>query len=176
MRGHTAIANAKLAYETFERVFDANAPRWAGLATKGGHVQRLLWASTSPKDPAYHDLYYVEALVGRDTVDTMTKETLHTLVDHGKLQATLTEGREEARRHVAKLSTFGIDLDALLRQLEDEGVAAFAKSYDGAVAVIAHKRRMPEPDFAEEAQPKETEFGDEKSAKAATGKGIERIP
>jgi len=138
-RGRAAIANAKLAYEQFERI--RGSERWQRLAASGARPQRLLWASTSPKDPRYPDLMYAEALIGPDTVDTMTKETFHAFAERGRPEARLPLGRDEAREHVAALAALGIDLPRVADELEEEGIRLFAASFDGALATIAEKRR-----------------------------------
>jgi transaldolase len=138
LRGQIAIANAEVAYEEFERVFGAE--RWKKLAARGARPQRLLWGSTSTKDPKYPDLYYVEALVGPQTVDTMTRKCFDAYLDHGSPEARLGRGPERARQQLAGLAALGIDLEAVTRGLEDEGVAAFAASFDQAVESIAAKR------------------------------------
>jgi len=139
-RGRTAIANAKLAYELYERDFVGH--RWERLAREGARPQRLLWASTSPKDPKYGPLYYAEALVGRNTVDTVTPETLREYIGHGNPEERLTRGREEARGHMRRLAELGVDFERTAQELEDEGVEAFGASIDKTMALIAEKRRV----------------------------------
>ena len=139
LRGQIAIANAKLAYAEYERI--TGSERWNALATRGARPQRLLWASTSPKDPAYPDTYYADALVGPDTVDTMTLECLRGYLDHGHPEVRLTKGLPLARQEVISLGAFGIDLRAIEHDLEHEGVAAFSESFRGALAAIGERRR-----------------------------------
>src|SRR6185369_8688307 len=100
--GKAAIANAKLAYESFEKIFSSE--RFGKLKSKGARVQRPLWASTSTKNPAYSDVMYVEALIGPDTVDTAPKPTIEAYADHGKPQVTLTQGVKEAHQLFADLA------------------------------------------------------------------------
>lgn len=138
LRGEIAIANAKLAYEEYERV--VASPRWLRLAAQGARPQRLLWASTSPKNPRYRDTYYVDALVGPDTIDTMTRETLAAYLDHGHPEVRINRGLQTAHRHLEKLAALKIDLDAATDALETEGVASFTKSYDATLRAIAKKR------------------------------------
>jgi len=139
LRGCTAIANAKLAYEAYQRVIDSE--RWGELAAHGARPQRLLWASTSTKDPAYPDVHYADSLVAPDTVDTMTLETLRAYRDHGAPEVRITRGLERAREQLATLGTLGIDFDRVTRELEEEGVRAFVDSHRRALATIADKRR-----------------------------------
>jgi transaldolase len=173
MYGCTAIANAKVAYERAERIF--GSARWSTLAMGGAKRQRLLWASTSPKNPNYRDLHYVEALAGPATIDTMPKETLHALIEHGRPEPELVRGTAEAHAHLDALPRYGVDLAAVTTELETEGIHKFARSYDEALAEIA-KKRPAEGDFGSDAQAKRTEFGDDASTRAATGQGLERIP
>ena len=138
LRGKAAIANARLAYQSYNRIFgDA---RFKALAAKGARVQRPLWASTSVKDPAYPDLLYAEALVGRDTVDTMPRETLEAFRDHGKVADTLEQDLDGARAALAGLAEVGIDLKQCTDQLEKEGVDKFQQSFDALVKGIVEKR------------------------------------
>jgi transaldolase len=120
LKGRIGIANAKVAYEEYERAF--HAERWHHLAAKGAHTQRLLWGSTTPRDSAYPPTYYVDALVGPDTVDTMTAETLRAYVDQGCPRVRLGEEVARAHEELESLAGLGIDLLAVAGQLEDEGV------------------------------------------------------
>lgn len=140
LRGQIAVANAKIAYEEYARVISSD--RWRALAAKGARPQRLLWASTSPKDPRYPDTYYAEALVGADTVDTMTLETLAAYLDHGRPEARLTTDGARAHDQLAQLGELGLDLSAIERELEDEGVRSFSDSYLKAIEAIAARRRQ----------------------------------
>jgi transaldolase len=139
LRGQIAIANSKLAYAEYERI--TGSDRWRALATRGARPQRLLWASTSPKDPAYPDTYYADALVGPDTVDTMTLECMRGYLDHGHPEVRLTKGLPLARQEMTSLGAFGIDLPAIERDLEREGVAAFSESFRRALEAIGERRR-----------------------------------
>lgn len=138
LRGRIAIANAKLAYEEYERIYASE--RWKVLAARGAHPQRLLWASTSTKDPAYPDVYYVDALIGPDTVDTMTPASMHAYLEHGEPQARLAWERDRAHEQMVELGPLGIDFGRVAEELEDEGVASFADSYGKALESIAKKR------------------------------------
>lgn len=136
--GKAAIANARLAYARFKEVF--TSPRFAALAAHGAHVQRPLWASTSTKNPAYKDTLYVDELVGRDTVNTMPPQTLVATNDHGRLESRIEADLDRARDLFTRLPALGVPIDALIDQLEPEGVASFAKSYDALIAALAEKR------------------------------------
>ncbi|MCW5621707.1 MAG: transaldolase [Burkholderiales bacterium] len=135
--GSTPFANAKLAYQRF-RALSAEPVVAAALAA-GARPQRPLWASTSTKNPAYRDVLYVETLIGRDTVNTVPPETLNAFLDHGQAQATLDQNLDQAQRDVAALGDLGIDLDAITRQLESEGVAAFAESWQKLLGGVREK-------------------------------------
>jgi transaldolase len=127
-KGEVAIASAKKAYEIYKRIF--SGPRWEKLAAKGANTQRLLWASTSSKNPAFKDTKYVEALIGADTVDTVPLETIVAFRDHGVAANTLEQGLDKATALLDKVKAAGIDLDALTQQLEDEGVEKFNAPFE----------------------------------------------
>ncbi len=130
LRGRAAVANARLAYQRYERVF--SSPRWQALADAGAHPQRPLWASTSTKDPAYPDTLYVDELVAPGVVNTMPEKTLRAYADHGRLPVTdtVTGGYEQAQRVLDDLAELGIDYDDVTTTLEREGVDKFAASWD----------------------------------------------
>jgi transaldolase len=132
LKGRTAVANAKLAYASFLERF--SGPRWEALAAKGARVQRPLWASTSTKNPAYPDTLYVDELIGPDTVNTMPDATLAAFLDHGTVARTLDADLDAARATLEQLAEVGVDLAEVTRVLEDEGVAAFEKSFADALA------------------------------------------
>ncbi|HLK10379.1 MAG TPA: bifunctional transaldolase/phosoglucose isomerase [Candidatus Binatia bacterium] len=134
LRGRAAIANAKLAYAAFRSKFAGE--RFARLAAAGARVQRPLWASTSTKNPAYPDVYYVDALVGPDTVNTLPPATLAAYRDHGHPEDRLAGGLDEAHRVLARLAEVGISMDAVTEQLEADGVKAFADSFDALLAGV----------------------------------------
>jgi transaldolase len=134
LRGRAAIANACLAYRRFRELF-AGDP-FAALAARGARVQRPLWASTSTKNPAYRDVLYVEELIGPDTVNTIPMKTLEAFRDHGRPRASLTDGLAAAAATMAELAGLGLDLEAVTEQLQVDGVAAFARSFDELVAAL----------------------------------------
>jgi transaldolase len=128
LQGEVAIASAKKAYEIYKRVF--SGARWEKLAAKGANPQRLLWASTSSKNPAFKDTKYVEALIGADTVDTVPLETIIAFRDHGVAANTLEQGLDKATEALDRVKAAGIDIDALTQQLEDEGVEKFNAPFE----------------------------------------------
>ena len=138
LKGTLAIANAKLAYETYAEVFSGD--KWDALAAKGATPQRCLWASTSTKNPDYRDTLYVEELVGPDTVDTMPRETVEAVQDHGEIERTLDQDVEGARRILERFAEAGVDYDDVVATLEREGVEKFAKSFRELFADLEAKR------------------------------------
>jgi transaldolase len=134
LKGRLAVANAKLAYEHYLEVFAG--PRWEYLASKGASPQRVLWASTSTKNPAYPDTLYVDDLIGSDTVNTMPEETVVAYQDHGNPEPRLHGGLEEARTLFDELARAGVDYDDVTETLEREGVEKFSASFDDAVASL----------------------------------------
>ena len=139
LRGKAAIANARLAYQAFEEVFSSE--RFRSLEKRGAKVQRPLWASTSTKDPAYPDLYYVEALVAPQTVDTMPPETLDAYRDHGVPEVRIRDGVAGAPEIFRRLAQLGIDEPTVSRELEEEGVKKFSDSYDSLLKTLAEKEK-----------------------------------
>ncbi|MEP7072689.1 MAG: transaldolase [Nitrosospira sp.] len=139
LRGKIAIANAKLAYQRFREIFYGEP--FAAFRNKGARVQRPLWGSTGTKNPAYSDVLYLEELIGPDTVNTVPPKTLHAFRDHGHARVTLTENVAQAEADIARLPDFGIDLDAITEKLQDDGVDAFAESYDKLLAALKTKRQ-----------------------------------
>jgi transaldolase len=138
LKGTLAIANAKLAYVTYQEVFAGE--QWEALRAKGASAQRCLWASTSTKNPENRDVIYVEELIGPDTVNTMPRETLEAFVDHGKVRESLTEDVDGARRTLEAFAAAGIDYDDVVETLEREGVEKFAKSFRQLFADVEAKR------------------------------------
>ena len=138
LMGKAAIANAKLAYESFEKIFSGK--RWEKLKAKGARVQRPLWASTSTKNPKYPDTLYVDELIGPDTVNTLPLGTLEDFRDHGVVKQTLQAGLDEAHNTFAELKDAGIDMKAVTEKLTIDGVASFAESFNSLFEVIKSKR------------------------------------
>jgi transaldolase len=128
LHGQVAIASAKVAYQIYKENFDSD--RFRKLADKGALTQRLLWASTSTKNPEYSDVKYVESLIGRDTVDTAPIETLDAYRDHGKPKDRIEQEVAKARWVLNRLPELGISIDKVTQQLEDEGVEKFSNSFD----------------------------------------------
>jgi transaldolase len=139
LKGTAAVANAKLAYQTYLRTFAGD--RWEALQAKGATPQRCLWASTSTKNPTYRDVMYVEELIGRDTVNTMPQETIEAFQDHGEIRGyTVEEHVEDARRTLDALGEVGVEYDDVVDTLEREGVEKFAESFKQLLGEVARKR------------------------------------
>jgi transaldolase/glucose-6-phosphate isomerase len=138
LKGKVAIANAKLAYVEYKRLF--SGARWDKLAAKGARPQRLLWASTGTKNKDYSDVLYVEELIGPNTVNTVPPGTLDAFRDHGQLRNSLEENVEDARHVLAELDKSGISLDAITAELVKDGVKQFADAADKLYGAVAHKR------------------------------------
>jgi transaldolase/glucose-6-phosphate isomerase len=138
LRGQVAIANAKIAYQHYLELI--SSPRWQALAAVGATPQRLLWASTGAKDPAYSDVVYVETLIGPDTINTMPPKTMDAFRDHGRVTATLTEDIDGARAVLAQAERLGLDLNGVTDRLIDDGVRLFAEAFDQLLAAVADKR------------------------------------
>jgi transaldolase / glucose-6-phosphate isomerase len=138
LKGKVAIANAKLAYQRYKRLFSGE--RWQTLAAHGAKTQRLLWASTGTKNKAYSDVLYVDELIGRDTVNTMPIATMDAFRDHGQLRDTLDDNVADAQRVLGDLGRAGISLNAVTDKLVEEGVKAFADAADKLYAAVAGKR------------------------------------
>ena len=138
LRGRAAVANAKIAYESFGRIF--SGPRWEALAAKGANVQRPLWASTSTKNPDYPDTLYVDELIGPDTVNTMPDATLEAARDHATAERTVDRDVEAAHAVMDEIRAAGVDVEDIVGvQLVQEGVQSFAKSFDSLMETIAGK-------------------------------------
>ena len=138
LRGKVAIANAKSAYAWYQEFIASD--RWQALAAKGAQPQRLLWASTGVKDPAYAQTLYVDTLIGPDTVNTMPPKTMDAFRDSGTVAVTLTDDVEGARRVLAEAERLGLDLNGVTGRLVEEGVASFAKAFDDLLGAIAKKQ------------------------------------
>lgn len=138
LRGKAAIANARLAYQSFKTIFGDK--RFTDLKAHGASVQRPLWASTSVKNPAYSDLLYADSLIGPDTVDTMPRETLDAFRDHGTVKNTIEDDVPGARATLADLEAAGVSMKAVTDQLEKEGVEKFEQAFDALLKGIVEKR------------------------------------
>jgi transaldolase / glucose-6-phosphate isomerase len=134
LKGKVAIANGKQTYEKYQAIF--STPRWKALAAKGAQVQRVLWASTSTKNPAYRDVLYVEELIGPDTVDTIPPATLDAFRDHGKPRQSLTEDVATAHKTMETAAKVGISIKEVTDKLTDEGVRSFSEAFDKLLAAV----------------------------------------
>lgn len=139
LQGKAAIANARLVYQDFKRIF--GSPRFESLKHAGAHVQRPLWASTSTKNPAYRDVLYAEELIGPDTVDTMPLETIEKFADHGRVRNSIEDDITGAQETLAELEKVSIHYDQVTQQLQDEGVQKFADSFHQLFAGIDSKKQ-----------------------------------
>jgi len=138
LKGKAAVANARIAYESFQRIFSGE--RWEKLAEAGAAVQRPLWASTSVKNESYSDTLYVDELIGPDTVNTMPDKTVEAARDHGTAARTVDKDVDQAHALMDELREIGVDVDEIVGvTLVEEGVAAFAKSFDSMIETIEKK-------------------------------------
>src|SRR5699024_4158364 len=128
LKGTVAIANARMAYKRFQELFGSDELK--ELERRGARVQRPLWACTGTKHPDYGDVLYVVTLLGPHTINTMPLKTMDAFLDHGTVERTVDANVDEAERVVARLEAAGISLDAITSKLEDDGITAFADSYD----------------------------------------------
>jgi transaldolase len=135
--GKCAIANARIAYRRFKEL--TSSGRWRALESAGARPQRLLWASTSTKNPAYDDLMYVEPLIGPQTINTLPRETIAAFADHGKVTASLEQGSDEAVQVMRDLQRAGIDVPQVTRQLLDDGIGKFVDSLNDILQTIGTK-------------------------------------
>jgi transaldolase/glucose-6-phosphate isomerase len=133
--GKVAIANGKLTYQKYQSIF--SGPRWQALASKGAQTQRVLWASTSTKNPAYRDVIYVEELIGPDTVNTMPPATVDAFRDHGLLRNSLTEDVPAAAKVMSDLAKAGVSMKEVTDKLTADGVKLFADAFDKLLAAVA---------------------------------------
>ena len=147
LHGQVAIASAKMAYQIYKAIFSSD--RFRNLEARGARSQRVLWASTGTKNPAYSDVKYVEPLIGLETVNTMPLETIHAYRDHGKPEARLEEAVSEAGRVLDQLPSMGIDLNAVTQQLEEEGVEKFNQPYDRLMASLEKQRAAARAETAD---------------------------
>jgi len=141
IQGKVAIANGKLTYEAYERIFAS--PRWKALAAKGAQTQRVLWASTSTKNPHYRDVIYVEEMIGPDTVNTVPPATLDAFRDHGRPRQSLTEDLDSARKTMADLAAVGIVMKDVTDKLTADGVKLFADAFDKLLAAVEKNSQRP---------------------------------
>jgi transaldolase len=139
LQGKAAIANARLAYQEFKRLF--STPRFEALSQHGARVQRPLWASTGTKNPAYRDVLYVEELIGPNTVNTIPLKTLESFRDHGRVRLSVEENLPQAQAVLAALQAAGIDYERVTSQLQEEGVQKFIDSFDNLLQCIEEKRK-----------------------------------
>ena len=138
LRGKLAVANSRLAYERFAQILSSD--RWKALAERGATVQRLLWASTSTKNPSYDDLLYVDTLIGPHTVNTLPEATFAAFNDHGTVARTIDDDLDGARAHMQALADAGIDVSAAAAELQVDGVDLFVKSFDHVVGIVEQRR------------------------------------
>jgi len=139
LKGLAAVANARLAYEEFQA--SLSQPRWHALVDRGASPQRLLWASTGTKDPAYRDVVYVEELIGPDTVTTLPLATLDAFRDHGRVRASLREALDAAREHESRLAQCDVDLGDVTERLLIDGIRLFAEAHELLLQAIAARTR-----------------------------------
>lgn len=137
LQGKAAVAQARLAYQVYLDRFGGE--RWGALAARGAHPQRLMWASTSTKNPAYPDLLYVDSLIGPGTVNTMPDATLAAFEEHGTVERTIDRDVDGAKQVMAGLREVGIDIEDVTRVVEEEGLAGFAKSFDELLQALTAK-------------------------------------
>jgi transaldolase/transaldolase/glucose-6-phosphate isomerase len=140
LRGKAAVANSKIVYRRFKEVFSSE--EFMQQKKRGARMQRVLWGSTSAKNPDFSDVKYVEELMGPDTVNTLPTDTMEHFLDHGKVKDTLNEGLAEAGQVLSDLKKVGIDLDAVTEQLQVDGVKAFQDSFDQLIAALEDKCRQ----------------------------------
>ncbi len=137
LKGKVAIANAKLAYQAFLTTF--SGPRWEALEAKGARKQRVLWASTSTKDPSYPDTLYVDTLIGPDSVNTLPDKTIAAFLEGGTVARTIDADLDDAKATIAALADVGVDLTDVTNVLLDQGVDSFVKSFDDLLATLTEK-------------------------------------
>ena len=137
--GEIAIASAKKAYQIYLDMIASD--RFKTLAAKGAQTQRVLWASTSAKDPSFSDVKYVEPLIGKDTINTLPMETIDAFRDHGKVADTITKDIDSANKAMNDLKNLGIDIETITQRLENEGIEKFNKAYEQLLKSIADQKR-----------------------------------
>ena len=139
-KGKIAVANAKAIYQRFKELFYDGV--FGDVASKGARIQRVLWGSTSTKNPVYDDVKYVDELIGKDTINTLPDSTLRAFVDHGTPRLTIEQDLHKARQHLDLLRQQGIDLDKICDEIQQEGIAAFSASFNKLMAAVADKARL----------------------------------
>jgi len=139
LKGKIALASAKKAYQIYLDMISSD--RFKKLGAEGAQPQRVLWASTGTKDPSYSDVKYVEALIGKDTINTLPMETIDAFRDHGKTTDTLTQGMEHANSALEELMGKGINIDQITQKLEEEGIEKFSSAYDKLLMSIDAQKR-----------------------------------
>jgi transaldolase/glucose-6-phosphate isomerase len=143
LQGKAAIANAKLTYQRYQQIF--SGPRWQALAGRGAQTQRVLWASTSTKNPAYSDVLYVEELIGPDTVNTIPPATYDAFRDHGRPRASLEQTVDAARQTMQDLARAGISMKQVTDRLTEDGVKLFAEAFDKLLAAVGNRSQKAAP-------------------------------
>lgn len=138
--GKAAVAQTKVIYSLYRQFF--YAPEFSRLKQKGANIQRLLFGSTSTKDPAYSDVKYVEEIIGEGTINTLPQATVNAFKNHGVAKATLDKGLDEVKQVLEKLKGLGIDVELVCQQIQDDGVKAFVESYDKLISSLEQKRRL----------------------------------
>jgi transaldolase len=137
--GKAAVASGKIAYQVYQEMFGDSSQAFQKLKKQGASRQRVLWASTSTKDPRYSDVKYVEEMIGPDSVNTVPQQTLEAFRDHGKAELTITQDVEQARQALQTLDEVGVDLEQITQNLEEAGVRSFAEAYDGLLDTIQER-------------------------------------
>ena len=139
LKGKIAVSYMKMIYQKFKEIFESSD--FKGLKSKGINAQRVLWASTGAKNPAYRDVLYVEDLIGQDTINTMPPKTIDAFLDHGKVELTIERDLDKAKTNLAKIKSLGINIDSLCREIQDAGVSSFRASFDKLICAIAKKQK-----------------------------------
>lgn len=138
LKGKTAVANAKMIYQRFKEIFSSE--EFKKLNKKDANIQRVLWASTSTKNPVYSDVKYVEELIGTQTINTMPPKTIDAFLDHGKVELAVGKGIDKAKSDLDRLKSLGIDIDGICQEIQDAGVEAFQNSFDKLIQSIEQKK------------------------------------
>jgi len=139
LKGKIAVSYMKMIYQKFKEIFESSD--FKGLKSKGANAQRVLWASTSTKNPSYRDVMYVEDLIGPNTINTMPPKTVDAFLRHGKVELTIEKDMDKARSNLAKIKSLGINIDSLCQEIQDAGVGSFQTSFDKLICAIAKKQK-----------------------------------